>query len=100
MGIRSNVGFASCLPAAGIHHARFMSLAPTAAVPRALRMRYGPAGVHLFDRASGVNLLLDELPVPPELWSLAPRQVSIALTNACDLDCPYCYAPKTRHLLN
>ncbi|WP_245557689.1 radical SAM protein [Deinococcus peraridilitoris] len=30
---------------------------------------------------------------------MAPRQVSIALTNACDLSCPYCYAPKSRHRL-
>jgi len=28
------------------------------------------------------------------MWAAAPRQVSIALTNACDLHCPYCYAPK------
>jgi MoaA/NifB/PqqE/SkfB family radical SAM enzyme len=74
-----------------------MSLAPAAAAPRALRTRYGPAGVHLFDRASGINVLLDEFPVPPEQWSRAPRQFSIALTNACDLDCAYCYAPKTQH---
>lgn len=28
------------------------------------------------------------------MWSTAPRQVSVALTNACDLVCPHCYAPK------
>ncbi len=27
---------------------------------------------------------------------MAPRQVSIAVTNACDLTCAYCYAPKHR----
>ena len=58
------------------------------------RVRMGPAGVHLFDRRSGLNVLLDEVVVPRRLWSIAPRQVSIALTNACDLACPYCYAPK------
>jgi MoaA/NifB/PqqE/SkfB family radical SAM enzyme len=26
--------------------------------------------------------------------SAGPRTVSIALTNKCDLDCPFCYAPK------
>ena len=57
--------------------------------------RIGPAGLHLFDRRSGVNLLLDELRFPSSRWSLAPRQVSVALTNACDLACPYCYAPKS-----
>jgi MoaA/NifB/PqqE/SkfB family radical SAM enzyme len=34
--------------------------------------------------------------VPAADWSTAPRQVSVALTNACDLRCPYCYAPKHR----
>jgi len=50
--------------------------------------------VHLFDRASGLNILLDEMRPPPAAWAAAPRQVSVALTNACDLACPYCYAPK------
>ncbi len=59
------------------------------------RIRLGPSGVHLFDRHSGTNLLFDELIVPESAWAPAPRQVSIALTNACDLECPYCFAPKT-----
>lgn len=59
------------------------------------RIRMGPSGIHLFDRDSGLNLLIDEF-VPDETnWSTAPRQVSIALTNACDLACSYCYASKT-----
>jgi MoaA/NifB/PqqE/SkfB family radical SAM enzyme len=58
-------------------------------------VRLGPSGIHLFDRTSGVNLLIDEL-IPSEAeWAMAPRQVSIALTNACDLECSYCFAPKT-----
>lgn len=65
-----------------------------------LRKRYGPMGIHLAERSSGINILLDEIPVPPEQWSRAPRQVSIALTNSCDLSCPYCYAPKFRSSLN
>ncbi|MFA6055242.1 MAG: radical SAM protein [Thermodesulfovibrionales bacterium] len=57
-------------------------------------MRMGPSGIHLFSRTSGANLLLDEF-VPPEVaWAAAPRQVSIALTNACDLACSHCFAPK------
>jgi len=59
------------------------------------RVRAGPAGIHLFDRATGVNVLIDEVRVPTSLWSRAPRQVSIALTNSCDLHCQFCYAPKT-----
>ena len=59
------------------------------------RIRLSPSGVHLFDRLSGANLLIDELIPPESTWAAAPRQVSIALTNACDLKCPYCFAPKT-----
>lgn len=62
--------------------------------PRQLKTRAGPAGIHIFDRSTGANLLVDEVRVPPPLWSAAPRNVSVALTNACDLHCPYCYAPK------
>jgi MoaA/NifB/PqqE/SkfB family radical SAM enzyme len=61
---------------------------------RNLKMRCGPFGVHFFYRHSGVNIFCDELRVPAALWASAPRQISIALTNACDLSCPYCYAPK------
>jgi hypothetical protein len=66
---------------------------------RKLRIRYGPAGIHVFERASGLNILLDEVQAPTSEWAAAPRQVSIALTNACDLACPHCYAPKTRGML-
>lgn len=59
-----------------------------------MKFRIGPNGVHLFDRLSGLNVLLDELRPREEEWSTSPRQVSIALTNVCDLRCGYCYAPK------
>lgn len=59
-----------------------------------MKCRLGPDGIHLFDRASGLNVLVDEVPIAEDRWSPAPRQVSIALTNACDLSCAYCYAPK------
>ena len=61
-----------------------------------LKVRCGPSGVHLFYRHSGLNILCDEFRVPVALWASAPRQISIALTNACDLSCSYCYAPKHR----
>jgi hypothetical protein len=51
-------------------------------------------GAHYFDRATGLNVLLDEVCFAPEHWHRAPRYVSIALTNACELRCPFCYAPK------
>lgn len=40
-------------------------------------------------------MLLEEISIAPALWARAPRYVSIALTNACELKCPFCYAPKT-----
>jgi len=59
-----------------------------------IKLRSGPSGIHLFNRASGLNVLIDEITPPETIWAPAPRQVSIALTNACDLACSYCYAPK------
>jgi sulfatase maturation enzyme AslB (radical SAM superfamily) len=64
-----------------------------------LKIRVGPAGLHFFSRATGVNILVDEIRLPSHLWAPAPRQVSIALTNACDLACPHCYAPKNPAIL-
>jgi pyruvate-formate lyase-activating enzyme len=45
---------------------------------------------------TGLNILLDEVAVPASRHALAPRQVSIALTNRCDLACSHCFAPKSR----
>jgi MoaA/NifB/PqqE/SkfB family radical SAM enzyme len=59
-----------------------------------LKLRAGPSGLHLFDRQTGWNVLMDEVRIPSAQWALAPRQISVALTNACDLACSYCYAPK------
>lgn len=60
------------------------------------KLRGSPAGLHLFNRDTGLNILIDEAPVPASLHSRAPRQISIALTNRCDLACAHCYAPKSR----
>ncbi len=65
-----------------------------------VKSRIGPNGVHLFDRLSGLNVLLDEVRPKKAAWSTSPRQVSIALTNVCDLHCAYCYAPKHKASLN
>jgi MoaA/NifB/PqqE/SkfB family radical SAM enzyme len=65
-----------------------------------MKIRISPSGVHLFNRISGLNILLDELSFPQSLWSAAPRQVSIALTNICDLKCSYCFAPKNKATLD
>lgn len=60
-----------------------------------VKSRLGPDGLHLFDRRTGLNVLFDEVDGDPSRWARGPRQVSIALTNACDLSCRFCYAPKT-----
>ena len=67
---------------------------PAASARSRLKVRAGPCGVHIFDRTTGLNVLVDEAKVPTAMWASAPRQVSVALTNTCDLHCPYCYAPK------
>ena len=36
--------------------------------------------LYVFDRITGLNILLDEVPVPASLHARAPRQVSIVLT--------------------
>ncbi len=59
-----------------------------------IKLRSGPDGLLFFDRQSGINILVDEIKVPLEKWSKAPRQISVALTNICDLSCSHCYAPK------
>jgi len=63
------------------------------------KLRGGPAGLHMFNRNTGLNVLLDEIQIPASLHSRAPRQVSVALTNRCDLRCSHCYAPKSRNQL-
>jgi sulfatase maturation enzyme AslB (radical SAM superfamily) len=59
-----------------------------------MKIRRGPDGIHLFDRKKGNNILIDEIIPNVDTWTNSPRQVSIALTNACDLFCSHCYAPK------
>ncbi|WP_157431588.1 hypothetical protein [Actinomadura hibisca] len=63
------------------------------------KVRLSEAGMHLFDRNTGLNILLDEVAVPPAQVSRAPRYLSVALTNACELRSSYCYAPKHAAML-
>ncbi len=64
-----------------------------------MKLRREAKGLHLYDRSSGLHVLLDESPIPRESVDLGPAVMSIALTNACDLSCPFCYAPKSNHSL-
>ncbi|GAB4180574.1 MAG: hypothetical protein Kow00108_17060 [Calditrichia bacterium] len=72
----------------------FIDLKNKIPVASDLKVRYGPDGVLFFDRNTGIHILMDEIKVPKERWSRAPRHVSIALTNACNLNCYHCFAPK------
>lgn len=64
-----------------------------------MKIREEISGIHFFDRITGLHILLDEYKMPPESCSVAPRTVSIALTNICDLKCGFCYVPKSKDLL-
>lgn len=55
-------------------------------------------GVLLFDKKTGLNVLLDENK-PPKV-DLAPRHVSIALTENCNLMCNQCYINHSSRSLN
>lgn len=65
-----------------------------------MKQHSGKDGVHFFDRKTGLNILFDEITVPAERHSLAPKYVSIALTNLCNLKCNHCYAPKNSSTLD
>ncbi len=59
---------------------------------RALSWRAHPLDgkLLLFERDSGLNMLL-EGEETAQLRRVAPRTLLIAVTNACDLHCPFCY---------
>jgi MoaA/NifB/PqqE/SkfB family radical SAM enzyme len=65
-----------------------------------MKCRREARGLHFYERTSGLHVLLDESPIPDDSCDEAPALVSIALTNACDLTCDFCYAPKTSHKLS
>ena len=63
-----------------------------------MKVRREARGIHLYDRVSGVRVLLDQFP-QTEIDS-GPRPFSsVALTNACDLGCSFLLSPKSAHAL-
>lgn len=48
--------------------------------------------VLLFDRDTGTNVLIDN-DKTRDLVRAAPRMLQVAITNACDKDCAFCYRP-------
>jgi hypothetical protein len=64
-----------------------------------MKLRKDYLGIYGFDRRTGLNVLMDEVRISEHEWDQGPRHLSIALTNACELSCSFCYAPKTAHAL-
>jgi MoaA/NifB/PqqE/SkfB family radical SAM enzyme len=56
-----------------------------------MKSRVEPQGLHYYCRQSGTHILFDEIKSEPNLYSIAPRTVSIAITDECDFTCSYCY---------
>ena len=50
-----------------------------------------PEGLLLFDRRTGMNVLLDELKNKDATWR-RPLYVALAITNHCNRECRWCYA--------
>jgi hypothetical protein len=65
-----------------------------------VKLRREARGYHFYDRITAIHVLVDELPVPEGMCDAGPELVSIALTNACDLACGFCYAPKSSERLS
>ena len=65
-----------------------------------MKARREARGIHLYDRVSGLHVLLDEFPQSADAIDRGPAVLSVALTNACDLACSFCYAPKSAHALH
>lgn len=65
-----------------------------------MKLRLEARGHHFYDRSTGVHVLLDEAPVEEHARDVGPELLSIALLNACDFECGFCYAPKSQHRLD
>ena len=52
------------------------------------------SGLEFHQRETGMHYLFDE--VTSSFVSDAPRYLSIALTNECNLSCPFCYVDKSK----
>jgi MoaA/NifB/PqqE/SkfB family radical SAM enzyme len=65
-----------------------------------MKARIEPEGLHYYCRKSGTHVLFDEVFTKASAYSLAPRTVSIAITDKCDFSCSYCYVNLSEHYLN
>ena len=64
-----------------------------------MKARVEPQGLHYYCRKTGTHILFDEVETKPSAFSLAPRTISIAITDQCNFTCSYCYVDlKDRYL--
>lgn len=56
-----------------------------------MKLRVEPEGLHFYSRKSGTHILFDEVKTQQSDYSIAPRAVSIAITDKCDFSCSFCY---------
>jgi MoaA/NifB/PqqE/SkfB family radical SAM enzyme len=56
-----------------------------------MKIRIEKEGLHLYDRKSGTHILFDEFETNESDYTIAPRAISIAITDKCDFHCPFCY---------
>lgn len=59
-----------------------------------MKLRYESFGLHYYKRETGMHFLVDEV-IPNKIdFSIAPRTLSIAITNDCNSNCPFCHISK------
>lgn len=64
-----------------------------------MKLRIEQCGLHYFDRTTGIHLLIDEIITEEIDYSIAPRTLSIAITNDCNANCPFCHVTKGQDYL-
>ena len=64
-----------------------------------MKLRIEQCGLHYFDRNTGLHLLFDEIKTTECEYSLAPRTISIAITDDCNSNCYFCHVNKGKNYL-
>lgn len=63
-----------------------------------MKVRKDKDGILLFEKITGLNILMDEIEVSSP--DLSPRHVSVSLLEKCNLKCSYCYLQHSDSVLN
>jgi len=62
-----------------------------------VKLREESGWLHAYDRVSGLHVRTPTAEQSTPRSALGPAVLSLAVTYACDLACPFCYAPKDSH---